>query len=100
MEQAEITHINYTGVEYWKTIQGYEGIYMISSRGRVKSLHYGKEKLMKPSKNKIGYLIVGLRKDDQTKDTGRTRPQLFCRGRLFQNSCQNSQRGKETGRIL
>lgn len=49
--------------EIWKDIVGYEGKYMISNMGNVKSLNYkrsNKEKILKPFKNKDGYLIVGL----------------------------------------
>lgn len=34
--------------EQWKTIEGFED-YLISSKGRVKSLKYGKERILKPS---------------------------------------------------
>ena len=34
--------------EEWKTIEGFED-YLISSKGRVKSLKYGKERILKPS---------------------------------------------------
>ena len=36
--------------EIWKDIEGYEGLYQVSDRGRVKSLNYGstrKERIMK-----------------------------------------------------
>lgn len=53
--------------EIWKDIDGLEGCYQISNFGRVKSLarydystRYIKEKIMKPSKDKDGYLIIGL----------------------------------------
>ena len=50
-----------TESEVWKPIEGYD--YMISSLGRVKSLKFGREKIMKPRKDKDGYLIVNLHKD-------------------------------------
>jgi hypothetical protein len=34
--------------EIWKEIPGYEGLYEVSNLGRVKSLHLGKEKILKP----------------------------------------------------
>lgn len=52
--------------EYWRPIVGYEGLYEVSNFGRVKSLNYnhtGKEKIMKPNKDKGGYLKVGLCKN-------------------------------------
>lgn len=59
--------------EVWKSIEGFEGLYEISSLGRVKSLpkelpyRFGvrvtSERIMKPNKNECGYRIVGLMKD-------------------------------------
>ena len=49
--------------EIWKDIEEYEGLYEVSSYGRVKSLNYnrsGKEKIMKQQISRIGYLTVGL----------------------------------------
>lgn len=34
-------------MEVWKDISGYEGLYQVSDKGRVKSLHYGKERILK-----------------------------------------------------
>ena len=56
--------------EVWKNIEGYEKLYQISNFGRVKSLNYnrtGKEKILKPSKDKDGYLHVGLCKNGKAK---------------------------------
>jgi hypothetical protein len=50
-------------MEMWKDIKGYEGLYMISTVGRVKSLIYNKEKILKPGADSCGYLQVGLCKD-------------------------------------
>ena len=51
--------------ELWKDITGYEGLYQISNFGNVKSLsdRWGKERLLKPSKNSSGYLNINLSKD-------------------------------------
>lgn len=60
--------------EIWKDIKGFEGKYQISNLGRVKSLpkfnrmskenssigYYRKERILKPAKNKFGYLQVDL----------------------------------------
>ena len=54
--------------EVWKDIEGYEGLYMISDMGRVKSLNYGRtgeEKIIKPCKHKNGYLQVCLCKNSK-----------------------------------
>ena len=57
--------------EIWKDIEGYEGKYMVSNLGRVKSLNYrrtGKEKIMKGYDNGYGYLRVLLHKDGKVKN--------------------------------
>lgn len=46
--------------EIWKAVKGFEGIYEVSNRGRVKSLKYGKERILKPQQNGIGYFMVDL----------------------------------------
>lgn len=48
--------------EIWKNIEGYEGLYQVSDQGRVKSLKYGKERILKPKLLKTGYLYVSLSK--------------------------------------
>ena len=53
--------------EVWKEVPGYSS-YMTSSRGRVKSLKFGKERIMKQTLcNKGGYLKVGLSKECNKK---------------------------------
>lgn len=47
-------------VEIWKDIDGYEGCYQVSNLGNVKSLKFGKERIMKTRKDKGGYLKVIL----------------------------------------
>lgn len=47
--------------EIWKDIKGYEGLYKISNYGRVKSFHFGKERIRKPSDSR-GYPIIKLNK--------------------------------------
>lgn len=64
--------------EIWKSIRGFEGIYEISNRGRVRSLQRSiinrngivitaKEKIKKTSINKNGYACVTLCKDGKSK---------------------------------
>lgn len=53
--------------ETWKDIKGYEGLYQISNFGRVKSLHFSKEKILKPIKNNIGYFNIRLSKKGKAK---------------------------------
>lgn len=64
-------------MEIWKDVKGYEGIYQISSYGRLKKLvkwNTGKriyqpcERLLSPTSNGNGYMIYGLRKDKQRKN--------------------------------
>lgn len=55
--------------EIWKEIKGYPN-YMVSNMGRVKSLNYnhtGREKIMKPSVSKRGYLLICLHKNRKVK---------------------------------
>ena len=53
--------------EIWKPILNYEGLYEVSNWGRVKSLKFGKERILKPGTNKYGYLIVILCKNGKVK---------------------------------
>lgn len=48
--------------ENWKTIVGYEGRYEVSDKGNIRSLKFGKTKILKPWKTNRGYLQVKLRK--------------------------------------
>lgn len=54
-------------MEIWKDIEGYEGLYQVSNLGRVKSLKYDKEKIMKLWTNPRGYLNVYLCKNNKKK---------------------------------
>ena len=53
--------------EIWKSIKGYEGLYEVSNLGRVKSLLYGKERILKPQKQRNGYLHIILCKNVKMK---------------------------------
>lgn len=47
--------------EIWKDIVGFNGRYMVSNLGRVKSLYKnGKEKILKPLKKDDGYQQIQL----------------------------------------
>ena len=69
-------------IEIWKPVVGYEGVYEVSSFGRIRSLdritsyisrtregkeytttHTHKGKLMKQHNNQFGYKVIALRKD-------------------------------------
>lgn len=57
-------------MEIWKSILGYEGLYEVSNLGRIKSLgnnKYKKEKILQPTDNGKGYLILSLRKNKTPK---------------------------------
>ena len=48
-------------MEEWRDIQGYEGLYQVSSCGRVKSLNYnktGQERILKQRTGKGGYKVA------------------------------------------
>lgn len=56
--------------EIWKDIENYEGSYLVSNCGRIKSLKNGetrKDKILKFIKNKCGYLYVNLYKNNKYK---------------------------------
>lgn len=55
--------------EIWKPVAGYEN-YEVSNLGNVKSLNYkrtGKERILKPGKNRKGYLFVFLCRNGKMK---------------------------------
>ena len=56
--------------EIWLPIEGYTGLYEVSSEGNVRSLNYhhtGRVQLLKPQMDGIGYLQVRLYKDGKGK---------------------------------
>lgn len=58
-------------IEVWKDIDGYEGLYQVSTLGNVKSLGNNKtrkEKILQPKLRKDGYLAVGLHKEGKIKE--------------------------------
>lgn len=52
--------------EIWKEIQGYEGLYAVSNRGRVMNLK--SRKVLKPGINSIGYELIVLCKNGKQKN--------------------------------
>ena len=54
-------------MEEWKDIEEYEGLYQVSNLGRVKSLYWNNERIMKTAKDKDGYLLVNLYKNKKGK---------------------------------
>ena len=53
--------------EIWCPIKGFENIYEVSDKGRVKSVGYGKERILKPGRDSGGYLQVCLCKNGEIK---------------------------------
>ena len=56
-------------IEVWKDVPNYEGLYKVSNLGNVKSLAFGKEKILKGSKNKDGYILIALCGEKRTYRT-------------------------------
>jgi hypothetical protein len=56
-------------IEYWKDIEEYEGLYQVSSYGRIKSFHLDKinGRIMKPTKDKNNYIITRLSESMEEK---------------------------------
>ena len=46
--------------EQWRDIFGYDGMYQVSDLGRVRSLKFGRVKVLRSYKNRYGYLKVFL----------------------------------------
>lgn len=53
--------------EIWCPIKGYESMYEVSDQGRVRSLKFVNERILKPGRDKDGYLQVGLYKNGEGK---------------------------------
>lgn len=53
--------------EIWKSIEGYNGLYEVSSFGRVRSIGFGRTRVLKLGKNTCGYFRVQLHKDGEMK---------------------------------
>ena len=54
-------------IEEFKDIPNHEGLYQVSDLGRVKSLRFGKERILPGTQGSSGYLVVGLRKEGKPK---------------------------------
>ena len=54
-------------MEIWKPVKGYEDLYEVSSLGRINSLFTRKGKIMKPKKERDGYLRIGFWKEGKQK---------------------------------
>lgn len=66
MKMKEFTYTELAN-EQWRDIEGYDGMYQVSDLGRVRSLKYGKVRVLRPGKHRQGYLQVALCKDGNQK---------------------------------
>ena len=55
-------------IEIWRNVPGYEDVYQVSNFGNVKSLRFGKEKLLKFITTRFGYKQAALYKDGKQKN--------------------------------
>ena len=55
----------------WKTVKGYEGMYIVNNYGSVISFKYKKPRILKQSTDKNGYLLACLCKKGSPKKTFR-----------------------------
>lgn len=55
--------------EIWLPVEGYEGLYEVSDFGRVRSLYNRtcEKRILKTGRDKDGYLMVNLYKNDKQK---------------------------------
>lgn len=72
-------------MEIWKSIKDYEGLYEVSNLGMVKSLKFGKERVLKPSIDSSGYYSVVL--SDKIKGKSKRIHQLVAESFLNHTSC-------------
>lgn len=54
-------------IEHWRDVPNYEGLYRVSDLGRIKSLKFGKDKILKSKCGSSGYLQVVLYKEGEKK---------------------------------
>ena len=71
--------------ELWEAVKDYEGLYEVSSFGRVKSFKFGKERVLKPSIDSSGYYSVVL--SDKIKGKSKRIHQLVAESFLNHMSC-------------
>lgn len=67
LKKEELRVIGDLPDEIWRDISGYEGLYQVSNKGRVRSIRDGKILILKPCK-RHRYLTVGLRKNGVHKN--------------------------------
>lgn len=55
-------------IEIWKDIPGYEGKYQVSNTGEIRSLKFGKIKILKQYTDKCGYNVLTLSENGKRKN--------------------------------
>tara|TARA_R110002072_G_scaffold8144_1_gene42745 strand:- start:150 stop:620 length:471 start_codon:yes stop_codon:yes gene_type:complete len=75
-------------MEEFRDIKDYEGSYQVSNLGRVKSLKFNKERILRGGQGSGGYLTVALRKYCKAKT--RTIHQLVAESFLGHTPCGHS----------
>ena len=53
--------------EQWRDVEGYDGAYQVSDLGRVRSLKFGKTRILKNNILPSGYVQIGLNKNGRVK---------------------------------
>ncbi len=53
--------------EFWRNIDGYKGLYQVSSLGRVRSFKWNEAKILTPGVDRNGYSFVNLCSDGKYK---------------------------------
>ena len=53
--------------EIWKDVKDYEGLYQVSNLGRVKSIQFVKERILKGTEDFYGYSVISLCKEGNQK---------------------------------
>ena len=92
----------FTELEIWKEIEGYEGSYLVSSLGRVKSFkRYKDGRILKGSPDKGGYLTVDLCLDGKKKvQIHRLVCEAFCvREQTHFNTCDHIDGDNQNNRL-
>lgn len=74
MNDNQINQENNSGIEIWKSVQGYEGLYEVSNLGQIRRFYKGDfytkgsySRILKPCLDKKGYSRVYLSKNGKDK---------------------------------
>lgn len=66
MKMKEFTETELAN-EQWRDVEGYDGMYQVSDIGRVRSLKFGKTRILKNNILPSGYVQIGLNKNGRVK---------------------------------